>query len=292
MKIGKLLLIMLIVGAPQLNAQLSKPLRIIMIGAHPDDCDIKGGGTAILFASMGHEVKFLSVTNGDAGHHEMGGGTLAKRRFDEAQEAGRRFGVTYDVLNNHDGELTPKLEIRFQIIEKIREWNADIVIAPRPNDYHPDHRYTGILVQDAAFMVTVPNIVPHSKALEKNPVFFYFQDRFEKPNPFNPEIAIDISAVFEQKIHAMAAHESQFFEWLPYIEGYSSDVPENPEDREIWLRGFRKTPISDAIRTSLEKWYGTNHAKKVEFAEAFEVCEYGMQPSDEQIRQLFPMLGR
>ena len=85
-----------------LSAQ-SIPLRVILIGAHPDDCDQGGGGTAILWASMGYAVKFVSVTNGDAGHQTQGGGVLAKRRMAEAQEAGKRFGVTYDVLDNHDG---------------------------------------------------------------------------------------------------------------------------------------------------------------------------------------------
>src|SRR5678809_544915 len=163
-------------------------IRVIMIGAHPDDCDQDGGGTAILFAKMGYAVKFVSVTNGDAGHQTMKGAELAKRRYAEAQEAGKRFGVTYDVLDNHDGQLMPSLEVRFQIIKEIREWDADIVIAPRPNDYHPDHRYTGVLVQDAAYMVAVPNVAADTPPLKKNPVFLYFQDRFQKPNPFNPDI--------------------------------------------------------------------------------------------------------
>ena len=143
------------------------PLRIIMIGAHPDDCDQDGGGTAILFAKMGYAVKFVSVTNGDAGHQEIGGGILANRRLAEAKEAGKRFGVEYDVLPNHDGELVPSLDVRLQVIRKIREWNADMVFAPRPNDYHPDHRYTGILVQDAAYMVGVPNVAADTPPLKK-----------------------------------------------------------------------------------------------------------------------------
>ncbi|HEY8733868.1 MAG TPA: PIG-L family deacetylase, partial [Puia sp.] len=135
----------------------SSKIRVIMIGAHPDDCDEQGGGTAAIFAKMGYAVKFLSVTNGDAGHQTLKGKELAKRRYAETQEAARRLGISYDVLGNHDGLLMPSLEVRLEIIKKIREWNADIVIAPRPNDYHPDHRYTGVLVQDAAYMVAVPN---------------------------------------------------------------------------------------------------------------------------------------
>src|ERR1700683_1401273 len=77
-------------------------LRVIAFGAHPDDCDIRAAGTAVLFAQMGHHVKFVSVTNGDAGHQSEGGGMLAMRRRAEAMESGRRLGVTYDVLDNHD----------------------------------------------------------------------------------------------------------------------------------------------------------------------------------------------
>src|SRR4051812_48810171 len=97
---------------PALTAQMDGKLRIIMIGAHPDDCDLDGGGAAILFSKMGHAVKFVSITNGDAGHQTMKGEELAKRRYAEAQEAGKRFGVTYDVLDNHDGQLLPGLAVR------------------------------------------------------------------------------------------------------------------------------------------------------------------------------------
>jgi LmbE family N-acetylglucosaminyl deacetylase len=273
----------------RLTADTGK-IRIIMIGAHPDDCDQDGGGTAILFAKMGYAVKFVSVTNGDAGHQTMSGAALAERRFAEAQEAGKRFGVTYDVLDNHDGQLLPTLEVRLQIIKKIREWNADIVIAPRPNDYHPDHRYTGVLVQDAAYMVAVPNVAPETPALKKNPVFLYYQDFFQRPNPFSPDVAIDITGVFAQKVHAMDAHESQMYEWLPWIGHYLDEVPKDKKDREKYLLKSRTVTITPAVRASLEKWYGKEKASQVQHAEAFEICEYGSQPNDEELRRLFPML--
>jgi len=267
-------------------------IRVIMIGAHPDDCDIGGGGTAALFASMGYAVKFLSVTNGDAGHQTEKGAELAKRRFAEAQESGRRLGITYDVLNNHDGELLPSLDVRLEIIREIRAWNADIVIAPRPNDYHPDHRYTGVLVQDAAYMVAVPDIAPDVPPLKKNPVFLYFQDHFQRPNPFRPDIAIDISSTFAQKISGLDAHTSQFYEWLPWIGHYSDQVPKSKEERIKWLAETRGGKITPEIRASLEKWYDKSKASQVEHAEAFEICEYGEQPSDDEVRRLFPMLLR
>lgn len=266
--------------------------RLIVIGAHPDDCDMDAGGTAILFAKMGYAVKFVSVTNGDAGHQHEGGGALAKRRIAEAQEAGKRFGVTYDVLDNHDGELLPTLDIRLQIVRKIRAWNADVVIAPRPNDYHPDHRYTGVLVQDAAYMVAVPNVAPDTPPLKKNPVFLYSQDGFKRPNPFRPDIAVDITSVFDQKIHAVAAHESQVYEWLPWIGGYENEVPKNPADREKWLASRYEANINSEVKAALEKWYGKEKASSVKYFEAFEICEYGTQPNDELIRSLFQMLKK
>ncbi len=269
----------------------NEKIRIIMIGAHPDDCDQDGGGTAILFAKMGYAVKFVAVTNGDAGHQDMGGGILANRRLAEAKEAGRRFGVEYDVLPNHDGELVPSLDVRLQIIRKIREWNADVVIAPRPNDYHPDHRYTGVLVQDAAYMVGVPNVASDIPPLKKNPVFLYFQDHFQRPNPFRPDVAVDITSVYNQKVHALDAHESQFYEWLPWIGGYLNEVPSDKNAREKWLATKEGGTVTPALRASLEKWYGPA-ASQVKYAESFEICEYGSQPSQEDLKRLFPMLAQ
>lgn len=266
-----------------------KKINVIVFGAHPDDCDNDAGGTAILFSKMGHNVKFVSLTNGDAGHQDKSGGDLAKIRLAEAKEAGKRFGVEYTVLDNHDGELMPTMENRLKVIREIRKWNADIVIAPRPNDYHPDHRYTGILVQDAAYMVIVPNVAPDVSPLKKNPVFLYSEDGFQKPNPFEPDIAVDIDEVFEQKIYAMAAHESQFFEWLPWTSGKLDNVPKDEKSRLKFLADWRTYAPNAATVESLKKWYGDKGAS-AKHAEGFEICEYGKQPSDEEIKMLFPML--
>lgn len=266
--------------------------RIIVIGAHPDDCDSDAGGLAALLAEMGHAVKFVAVTNGDAGHHKIQGKALAERRYAETQEVAKRLGVTYDVLDNHDGMLLPNLEVRLQIIRKIREWNADVVIAPRPNDYHPDHRYTGVLVQDAAYMVAVPNIAYDVPALRKNPVFLYTRDNFQRPNPFRPDIAVDITSVYKKKISGLDAHVSQFYEWMPWIGHYEKDVPAGKEERFQWLMKRYEETIKPEFRASLIKWYGEEKAKQVKYVEAFEICEYGAQPSEEEIRRLFPMLRK
>ncbi len=266
-------------------------LRVIAFGAHPDDCDLGAGGSAAKFASLGHAVKFVSVTNGDAGHQTQGGVELANRRRAEAMESARRLGITYEVLDTHDGELLPTLEVRKQVIRRIRQWNADIVIAPRPNDYHPDHRYTGVLVQDSSYMVVVPNVASDTPALKKNPLFLYFQDGFQRPNPFRPDIAIDIDDVFDKKIDALDSHVSQFYEWLPWVDGRLDQVPKTAPERKDWLKQQRqKREITPAIRASLVKWYGPERGGRIRHAEAFEICEYGVQPSDDRIRQLFPML--
>jgi LmbE family N-acetylglucosaminyl deacetylase len=264
-------------------------LNIIAFGAHPDDCDQGAGGIAAKYAALGHRVRFVSVTNGDAGHQTEGGGALAARRRAEAQEAGRRIGIDYVVLDNHDGELLPTLKPREEIIRQIRQWKADLVLAPRPNDYHPDHRYTGALVQDAAYMVVVPNIAPDTPALQKNPVFMYFQDRFQKPNPFSPDVAVSLDDVIDKKLDMMDAHVSQMYEWLPWVDGELQNVPKGAAERRVWLKTRAGAP-TPAVRASLVKWYGPEKGNAVRYAEAFEICEYGMRPDDAMIRKLFPFL--
>jgi LmbE family N-acetylglucosaminyl deacetylase len=283
--------ICLIAMAAILFAQ-EKPLNVIVLGAHPDDCDGDAGGTAVLFAKMGHNVKFVSLTNGDAGHYAMGGGALAKIRIAEAREAASRFGIKeYLVMDNHDGELMPTLENRLKVIREIRKWDADIVIGPRPNDYHPDHRNTAILMQDAAYLVIVPNVAPDVPPLKKNPIFLYSADRFQKPNPFEADIAIDIDGVFDQKINGMAAHASQYFDWLPWTSGTLDQVPEDEAEQLAYLARHRTFSPGTSTRESLIKWYGEK-GKTVKHAEGFEICEYGKQPNETEIRRLFPMLPK
>jgi LmbE family N-acetylglucosaminyl deacetylase len=265
-----------------------RKLNIIAIGAHPDDCDNRAGGVAAKWAALGHSVKFVSVTNGDAGHQSEGGGALAKRRREEAREAGRRIGIEYITLDNHDGELLPTLEVRGQIIRQIRQWNADLVLGPRPNDYHPDHRYTGIVLQDAAYMVTVPNICPDTPALRKNPVFMYFEDGFQKPVPFEPDVAVSLDDVIDKKIDMYDAHVSQMYEWLAWHDGMLDQVPKDAAARKQWLRKVWATTPGKSVRAALVKWYGPEKGNQIRYAEAFEVCEYGAQPSDQDLRRLFP----
>jgi LmbE family N-acetylglucosaminyl deacetylase len=274
------------------SASENERINVVIFGSHPDDADKQAGGTALEFIKRGHNVVFVSITNGDAGHQEMGGRELARRRYLEAQEAGRRFGVEYIVMDNPDGKLFPSIEIREEIIRIIRRYNADIVIGHRTSALHPDRRNSAILMQDAAYMVIVPNVVPDEPPLKENPLFLYFEDNFKKPVPFQPDIVVDITDSFEEKIFGMAAHESQFFEWQPWIAKSLDQVPDSGQERLNWLAGMSKSPMTGAKYESLVKWYGRERAENVRVTESFEICEYGKQPDDDEIRRLFPMLGR
>jgi len=283
-----------LVGVPASEAQepADGKLRVIVFGAHPDDCELDAGGTAALWAQRGHAVKFVSVTNGDIGHHEQAGAILARRRTAEVRRCAEILGITTEVLDIHDGELMPTLENRREIVRQIREWKADLVISHRPNDYHPDHRYTAILVQDAAFMVIVPSFCPDVPALRKNPVFVYSEDSFQKPYPFEPDVVVPIDSVFDKKVACIDALASQFYEWNPWLFDYLDEVPDDPAGRLAWTEKRarqRYGATADRFRDQLVERLGPERGKAVTVAEAFELCEYGSQPSPEELRAMFPL---
>ena len=271
-----------------------KTLHIIVFGAHPDDCELKVSGVAAKWAAAGHKVKFVSVTNGDIGHYEMAGGPLAQRRTAEVKEAAKILGIETQVLDHHDGELMPTLEIRKEIIRLIRDWKADVVITPRPNDYHPDHRYTSLLVQDGAYMVTVPFMCPDTPALQKNPVYLYVSDNFQKPAPFQPDIVVAIDDVIERKLDALSVITSQFAEWLPWHDGSLDQVPKDPQQAKQWIKDRLRAwcgAQTGGLKEALTKWYKPETARSVKFVEAFEVCEYGARPTEKELHVLFPFFA-
>ena len=267
-------------------------LHIICFGAHPDDCEIQVGGTAAMWAAKGHHVLFVSVSNGDIGHWREAGGPLALRRRREVDEAHKILGIQGVILDIHDGEVLPTVENRRMLTRLIREWKADVVMGPRPNDYHPDHRYTGVLVQDAAYMVTVPFFCPDVPAMRKNPAFFYYPDHFKKPNPFEPDVLVSVDGVMEKKLDALGVMESQFYEGG--ANGSPALVPTDPEKqkkRHQEVRdGFskRQQSLAERFRGKLADWYSPEKAAAIKHVEAFEICEYGGQPDKKELRRLFP----
>jgi LmbE family N-acetylglucosaminyl deacetylase len=292
--VAAILLGVLTATPPATAVENDGKLRIVVFGAHPDDAQYKAGGTAAKWAKLGHHVKLVSVTNGDIGHWQSAGGPLAQRRLVEVKKADGIIGATTEVLDIHDGELMPTLENRQRFIRIIREWQADIVIAHRPWDYHPDHRYVGVLMQDAAFMVTVPFMCPDVPPLKKNPVFLYSSDGFKKPYPFEADIAVSVDDVFDLKLTAIHEMPSQHYEGgANGSEEHVAKVPPESDEagRKEWLRRrwtARQGGEANRFRDSLVKWYGTEKGAAVKYAEAFEICEYGRQPSTEETKTLFP----
>lgn len=270
----------------------NQKLKILVIGAHPDDCDLKAGGVAALYTRLGHEVRFVSMTNGESGHHEMSGAELADRRREEARRSGAVLGMRYDVLHHRDGRLQPDLDSRFHLIGLIRAYGPDLILTHRPNDYHPDHRYTSQLVCDAAYMVTVPPVVPEVPALRDNPVIAYLSDHFTRPYPFSPTVVVDIEPVLEKVVAMLDCHESQFYEWLPYNK-FCDKPPRDPGERRMWLDNLyrrRIAGLADEYRELVVQTYGEQRGRDVRYIEAFEPCEYGSPLTEENKRTLFPFL--
>jgi LmbE family N-acetylglucosaminyl deacetylase len=269
------------------------PLRILVIGAHPDDADIKAGGTASKWCRLGHHVHLVSVTDGSAGHHRLSGPALAERRRAEAKAAGAVIGATYTVLEFPDAGLLPTLEPRLRLIRLIRTVRPDLLLTHRPTDYHPDHRYTSTLVQDAAYLVTVPPVCPEVPHLERDPVIAYLSDDFRKPNAFTADVVVDIGDELERQLDMLHCHASQFYEWLPYNAGYPEHVPVADADRRRWLgEGMRHRirPLADRFRSQLVQTYGPERGAKVEYVESFEVSEYGAPLTAAARARLFPFL--
>lgn len=265
-----------------------KQLRILAIGAHPDDCDLKCGGTTVRWVQAGIEVHFLSTTNGCTGHHIQAAGEVSRRRELEARAAARVAGAEYHCLGINCGDLTPSVELRRRLISFIREINPHLVLTHRPNDYHPDHRYTSIAVQDSLYLVTVPGQLPQSPHMRQSPIAMYFSDDFKRPYPFTPSVAVPLDEVMDRKIAMLDCHESQMYEWLPYNRGVEDEVPTNREDRPKWLAkwiGQDGAHEAERCREMLDAAHGVG---KVQYAESFEECEYGRRLTPEMRAALFP----
>jgi len=274
----------------------SRQLRVLVFGAHPDDCDFKCGGLSLKLTDLGHVVKFVACTNGCTGHFKQGGLQVARRRYEEAQASAAIAKLDeYQVLDNHSGELEPSVTNRKTIIRLMREFRPDVIITHRPNDYHPDHRCTSQLVQDASYIITVPNMLPLTEALSHQPVICYMSDPFKKPAPFSPDILVPIDGVVERKAKMIHCHTSQVYEWMPFNRGASDEVPSDDEARFRWLRDTYLPSrwdwnLADEYRERLVCLCG-EAGQMVKYAEAFEICEYGqsLKGDRESISQYFPL---
>lgn len=276
-------------------AKTDRNVRVLVVGAHPDDAEVTVGGTAALWAAAGHKVRFVSATNGGTGHHAIGGIELVRRRQAEAAASAKLIGIETQILDITNGELEPSLCYRRLFIKTIREFKPDLILTHRPNDYHPDHRYTSQLVQDSAYVVTVPNNLPTVEALRENPVIAYLSDRFQKPVPFQPDVVVGIDAVVETKIDMLHCHTSQFYEWIPWNQRRENEVPKGERERRAWMRDLRikrDRDCAERYRKKLIELYGRRRGASFKYAEAFETCEYGSPLTPEALRRIYPFIGK
>ena len=278
-------------------------MRVLMIGAHQDDNEFECGGLAAKLIKNGHTVRFLSMCNGCGGHHILGPKEISERRAKESARVAQMLGIQYDIWDNDDCNLVADLSTRKRTIRYIREFNPDIIITHRTIDYMPDHRATGQLVQDASYLLTVPNECPDVPAMRFMPVVMYSEDRFTNP-VFKPDVVVDIDAEADTKLQIAHINVSQVYEWLPYT--YGEQVPEGEEERFEWLKGINVTAETTdeevmsatrgyAVRNAkpaarhrakLIEQYGTEKGSKIRFAEAYEVSEYGSPLTEEMKNEL------
>lgn len=278
-------------------------MRVLMIGAHQDDNEFESGGLAAKLIKNGHTVQFLSMCNGCGGHHILGPKEISARRAKESAQVAKLLGIKYDIWDNDDCNIVADLATRKRTIRYIREFNPDVIITHRTVDYMPDHRATAQLVQDASYLLTVPNECPDAPAMRFMPVIMCTEDRFSNPK-FRADLVVDIDNEVDTKLQIANLNVSQVYEWLPYTHG--QEVPEGEAERFEFLKGMNVTKDTTdeeilaqtkrgyAIRYAkpaavhrekLIELYGEERGSKVRFAEAYEVSEYGSPITDEIIKE-------
>ncbi len=133
--------------------------------------------------------------------------------------------------------IVADLATRKRLIRYIREYNPDLIITHRTNDYHADHRAVDQLVQDASYVLIVPHECPEVPAMRKMPIILFNEDSFTNP-VFKADIIIDVDDEIDTKLKIADLNVCQVYEWLPYTKGILDQVPESKEERFEWLKGM------------------------------------------------------
>ena len=258
-------------------------MRILVLGAHPDDAEFFAGGFLAKRAATGATIRIVSVTNGQSGHQSIPEVELINIRRSEASRAGAVIGATYVTGDFPDGSLQPTLELRSFVVAEIRKFAPDLVLTHRPFDYHPDHRAVGQAVQDASYMVLVPKVVPAIAPPSREPIVAYMNDLFTRPCPFRADVVMDVSDYLDKALAMMECHESQFFDWLPWIERIDDQVPKDRAQQRTWLRAW----YMEKLKVRIDRFWGDRPGPRPEMVEAFEISEYAGKPSETMMNKLF-----
>jgi LmbE family N-acetylglucosaminyl deacetylase len=196
--------------------------HVLFFGAHPDDIESFAGGTALRYAHMGWKVFFCVATNGNVGSATLPKDEIAAIRYKEAQNAASLANAELIWLNFDDEFLIDSVETRHAFINAMRIADPDVVIAPPRKDYNPDHSITGFIVDECLHMAGVPNIKTEAPPTTKPIPYLYPMD-VPAGVGFEPELYVDITAVFEKKVALVACHESQNA-WMKELFNYEMDA--------------------------------------------------------------------
>lgn len=182
-------------------------MRVLAVGAHPDDLEILCAGTLAKYRKLGHEVTMAVATNGEVGSMTLPKEEIAAVRKAEAEASAKVIGADFVWMGYPDEFLFSTEETRLAFINLMRRVRPDVVFAHAPCDYHPDHRTSGQMCWDVRVMTTVPNIKTEYPVCATIPEIFYM-DTVAGIN-FQPEQYVDISDCFELKQQMLACHKSQ-----------------------------------------------------------------------------------
>jgi LmbE family N-acetylglucosaminyl deacetylase len=186
-------------------------MRILAVGAHPDDLEILCAGTLARYAQEGHQLVMCVATDGTAGHMVIKPPELARIREREARAAAEVIDAEFIWLGFPDELIFNDRETRLTFVDAIRQAKPDVIITHAPDDYHPDHRVVSSLVFDTSFIASLPNIETNQPAHSIVPPLYYMDTLAGKG--FHPTEYVDIGSTIDIKRQMLACHQSQL-KWL------------------------------------------------------------------------------
>ncbi len=232
-------------------------MKVLAVGAHPDDLEILCGGTLARFAQDGHEVVMCHVSRGDRGSFVHTSEEISRIRSEEAGRAAEICGAEATTLGQSDGDVNAAdPEQRRLMIDLVRETQPELIITHHPGDYMGDHNETSKLVFDCSFHATLP-LLETTKPNYRNVTPIYYMDTLMGLG-FQPSEYVDVSAVIDTKTAMLEAHQSQL----------------------TWLRDHDGVDVVEQMRT-VSRFRGLQCG--VEYAEGFVPCLTWLRPTTSRL---------